>query len=259
MEAIAAFLATMESSMLLWFGVFVRVTATALLLPGIGERAVPARIKLGASIAFSLIVAPMVIGDLPPVESTPTEIGRIILAEAMAGLLIGISIRLLIFVIQIAGTIAGQSLSVAQMFGGVSGPEPEPIFATILTLAVIALALAAGLHVKVALALAASYEIAPFGLSLGADDVGSWAAASGAAAFTLAIGLALPFMLLSFVYNVSLGAINRAMPQLMVAFVGAPAIVMMGIGLLMLALPVIMQVWSERLDLVLANPFAVMG
>ncbi len=259
MEAALAFLATMETSLILWFGVFVRVTATVLLLPGIGERAVPARVKLGASIAFSLIVAPMVVGDFQPVNSTPIEIGRIVLTEAMAGLLIGLSIRLLMFVIQIAGTIAGQSLSVAQMFGGVSGPEPEPIFATILTLAVIALALAAGLHVKVALALAASYQIAPFGLALAADDVGSWAAASGSAAITLAVGLALPFLILSFVYNVSLGAINRAMPQLMVAFVGAPAIVMMGLGLLILALPVILQVWTDRLDLVLANPFRVMG
>lgn len=259
MEAIAGFLLTMESSLLLWFGVFVRVGATTVLLPGIGERAVPARIKLAAAVALSLIVAPMVIGDLAPVESTPVEIGRIVMTEGTVGLFIGISIRLLLFVIQIAGTIAAQSLSVAQMFGGVSGPEPEPIIATLLTLAVIALALAAGLHVKVALALAASYEVAPFGLALSGADLGAWASASGSAAFTMAVGLALPFIILSFVYNVSLGAINRAMPQLMVAFVGAPAIVMMGLGLLLLALPVILNAWMDRLDFVLANPFGVMG
>jgi len=258
MEQLTNLLDSMEASLLVWFGIFVRVSATAFLLPGIGERAVPTRIKLGGALALSLVVAPMVLGTMNDLSPGPADIGRIILAEAMVGLFIGISIRMLIFVIQIAGTVAAQSLSVSQMFGGVAGPEPEPIISTLLTLTVITLALSAGLHVKVALALAASYEIAPFGLSLSSADVGHWAAGSGSAAITMAIGLALPFIVLSFVYNLSLGAINRAMPQLMVAFVGAPAITGMGIGLLLLALPVILHTWLDKLDIVLASPFLVM-
>jgi len=165
---------------------------------------------------------------------------------------------MLIFVVQIAGTVAAQSLSVSQMFGGVASPEPEPIIATFLTLAVVALALSAGLHVKVIGTLAASYEVAPFGLALPAADVGQWAADTGSAAIDMAIGLALPFIILSFVYNLSLGAINRAMPQLMVAFIGAPAITGMGIGLLLLATPVILSVWLEALDTILADPFTAL-
>jgi len=257
-DELTSFLDAAESSLLVWFGIFVRVAATAFLLPGIGERGVPSRIKLGGAVALSLVVAPMVWGGLSTLTPTPADIGRIVLSEAAAGLFIGIAIRLLIFVIQIAGTIAAQSLSVSQMFGGVAGPEPEPIVATILTLAVITLALSAGLHVKVALALAASYDIAPFGLAISSDDVGQWASASGSAVFTMAIGLALPFIVLSFIYNLCLGAINRAMPQLMVAFVGAPAITGMGIGLLLLTTPVIFHAWLDKLDIVLANPFAVM-
>ena len=258
MAQITALLDTAGSSVLVWFGIFVRVAAVAFLLPGIAERAVPARVKLAGALALSTIVAPMVIGQIPNVQPTPMETGRIVATEVAAGLFIGVSIRLLIFVVQIAGTVAAQSFSVSQMFGGIAGPEPEPIIATFLTLAVIALALAAGLHVKIALALAASYHVAPFGLALDSADVGAWAASSGRAAFDMAIGLALPFILLSFVYNLSLGAINRAMPQLMVAFVGAPAITGMGIGLLMLATPVILHAWLDRLDLVLANPFQAM-
>jgi flagellar biosynthetic protein FliR len=258
MEALSSFLESAETSLLVWFGIFVRVAATAFLLPGIGERAVPSRIKLGGAVALSLVVAPMVLGSMTELTPSLSGIGRIVTTEAMAGLFIGISIRLMIFVVQIAGTIAAQSLSVSQMFGGVAGPEPEPIISTLLTLAVITLALNAGLHVKVALALAASYEIAPFGLALSSADLGHWASASGSAVFTMAIGLALPFIVLSFVYNLSLGAINRAMPQLMVAFVGAPAIVAMGIGLLLLVLPVILHAWLDQIDIVLLNPFEVM-
>ncbi len=246
------------STILIWFGIFTRVAAVAFLLPGIGEKGVPTRIKLGGALALSAIVAPMIVPQVAPVLTTPAETFRVIGAEVMAGLFIGVSIRLLIFVIQIAGTVAAQSLAVAQMFGGVATPEPEPIIATFLTLAVIALALAAGLHVKVALALTASYDIAPFGLALPAADVGNWAAQSGRAAIDMAIGLALPFLVLSFIYNLSLGAINRAMPQLMVAFIGAPAITGMGIGLLLIVTPVILNAWLDAFDSVIADPFEVL-
>ncbi|MEM8699663.1 MAG: flagellar biosynthetic protein FliR, partial [Pseudomonadota bacterium] len=51
-----------------------------------------------------------------------------------------------------------------------------------------------------------------------------------------------------------LGAINRAMPQLMVAFVGAPAITAGGLALLALAAPLILTLWLDRLDQALAFP-----
>ena len=258
MEELATMMADAGSAILVWFGIFTRVAAVAFLLPGIGERGVPARIKLGGALSLSIIVAPMVIGQIPDVATTPVDTFRVIATEILAGTFIGISIRMLVFVVQIAGTIAAQSLAVAQMFGGISGPEPEPIIASFLTLSVIALALTTGLHVKIALALAASYQIAPFGLALPASDVGQWAADSGSAALDMAIGLALPFLVLSFLYNLALGAINRAMPQLMVAFIGAPAITGMGIGLLLLSTPIIMRVWLDALGIVMLNPFAVM-
>jgi flagellar biosynthetic protein FliR len=47
------------------------------------------------------------------------------------------------------------------------------------------------------------------------------------------------------------------MPQLMVAFVGAPAITAGGLFILMLAAPTILTFWSGRLDLVLSDPLAM--
>ncbi len=59
-----------------------------------------------------------------------------------------------------------------------------------------------------------------------------------AQAFALGFSLAAPFVIAGFAYNLALGAINRAMPQLMVAFIGAPAITAGGLLILMLAAPV---------------------
>ena len=51
-----------------------------------------------------------------------------------------------------------------------------------------------------------------------------------------------------------MGVINRAMPQLMVALVGAPAITGASAVLLFLAAPLILTVWKTTMVAVLADP-----
>ena len=233
--------------------VFVRVGAVAALLPGFGESMIPARVKLAAAVAFTLIVAPLVAPDLLAIDP-----GRpfflLMLVEAGAGLLIGLAVRFLVLALQLAGSIAAQSTAVAQIFGAGATPDPMPAIGNLLTLAGLALAVSADLHVKAALALARSYEVLPVGAALPAADVLAWGAGRVAAAFALGFSLAAPFVIAGFAYNLALGAINRAMPQLMVAFVGAPAITFGGILILLLASPAILGFWSGRLDATLADP-----
>jgi flagellar biosynthetic protein FliR len=45
------------------------------------------------------------------------------------------------------------------------------------------------------------------------------------------------------------------MPQLMVAFVGAPAITAGGLVLLMLAAPLMLSIWVESMALFIMDPF----
>ena len=62
-------------------------------------------------------------------------------------------------------------------------------------------------------------------------------------------------MIAALIYNVAIGVINRAMPQLMVAFVGAPAITAGGLILLVLTTPYLLSVWLEALNSHLSDPF----
>jgi flagellar biosynthetic protein FliR len=52
-----------------------------------------------------------------------------------------------------------------------------------------------------------------------------------------------------------MGVINRAMPQLMVSFVGAPAITFGGLLLLALITPLLLEIWNDALTQVLSAPF----
>lgn len=236
--------------------VFTRVGAVMALLPGFGEQMIPARVRLALTIAFTLVVWPMVAPAALAID--PARPFYLLMAiEAAAGLLIGLAIRLLVLGLQLAGSIASQSTALAQIFGAGATPDPMPAIGNILMLAGITLAVTSGLHVKAALALARSYEILPIGAALPATDILAWGTARVAMAFALGFSLAAPFVIAAFAYNVALGAINRAMPQLMVAFIGAPAITAAGILILMLAAPLILTVWNGRLDATLADPLGL--
>ena len=177
--------------------------------------------------------------------------------EAGIGFLIGISLRLLVMALQLAGSIAAQSTSITQVAGVGVTPDPMPAIGNILMMAGLTLALITGLHIKASLAIASTYELLPLGTIPVAGDIAEWGIARVANVFTFAFTLAAPFVIASFAYNLALGAINRAMPSLMVAFVGAPLITAGALLLLLLAGPTIISVWNDRLDLVLANPLGM--
>lgn len=252
-EGLARLLDLTQAGMAAWILVFARVGAVMALLPGFGEHFIPARVKLGAAIALTLVVAPLAAPAVDP--------GRpfflLMLIEAGAGLMLGLALRLMVLALQLAGSIAAQSTALAQIFGAGATPDPMPAIGNILMLAGVTLAVAADLHVKAAVMIARSYEILPIGAPLPGSDLLAWGAGRVAMAFGLGFSLAAPFVIAAFAYNVALGAINRAMPQLMVSFIGAPAITAFSILLLMLAAPLILMTWTGRLDQVLADPLSI--
>lgn len=251
-------LALSEAQLWLWQGfvVFLRVGAIIALAPAFGEEAVPPRIKLVVALGFTLIVLPGVAGQIgPPPASFIARLGYCG-AEVMAGLLFGLLIRIFVMVLQIAGTIAAQAASISQLFGGSAGAEPQPAIGHLLVTAGLALAVMAGLHVQLAAYLLHGYVLVPPGTLPDAGtalEVGLEGIARG---FGLAFSLAAPFVAAALLYNLILGIINRAMPQLMVTFVGAPALTLGGLLLLMLAAPPMLALWSDALSRFLAAPFA---
>ncbi len=233
--------------------VFLRVGAMLLLLPAFGEQAVPQRIKLAIALAFTVIVTPAVTDALPPTDPFPAAA---FLTEVIAGLLIGFGLRLFIHALQIAGTIAAQATTLSQMFGG-TGPEPQPVIGNVLVIAGLAAAVSAGLHIRVAELLIQSYGPLPAGVLPKMADVVTLGADQIAAAFSLGFALAAPFVIASVLYNIALGFINRAMPQLAVSFVGAPALTLGGLALLAVAAPFLIAFWLQALNAHIATPFAL--
>lgn len=233
------------------FMVFLRVGGMMALLPAFGEQSVPVRVKLGLALAFTLIVLPAV--EIPQPPGAALRVLGFVLAETATGLFFGFLLRLFVLALQIAGAIAAQSVSLSQLFGGGS-MDPLPAFGHVLVIGGLALATIMGLHVRIAEYMINSYQLVAFAQIVPAEVLTSSGVVEIARAFALGFTLAAPFVIASLVYNVTLGVINKAMPQLMVAFVGAPAISAGGLILLMFAAPLMLTIWVEAMMSFMQNP-----
>lgn len=239
------------------FIVFLRVGAAMAVFPVFGEQSVPVRVRLAIALAFTVIAAPAVLGRVAPLADEAKLIGMVLFTEPLSGLVVGISVRLFVLALQMAGTIAAQSTSLSQFFGG-AGVEPQPAISQLMVVTGLALAVMNGLHVRLAELIILSYDLMPPGVFPGAATATQWGLAQIAHTVSLAFSLAAPFVIASLIYNVALGIINRAMPTLMVSFVGAPALALGGLFMLLMVLPVAMTIWIADLGQFFRVPFSVL-
>lgn len=246
-----------QATLLIGFVVFLRVGAAMAVLPAVGERSIPQRIRLVLTLCFTIIVTPAVFAVILPVAQAGTVIGLFLATEILAGLAIGLGLRLFILALQTAGAIAAQATSLSQIFGA-AAVDPQPAIGHLMVISGLALAVTAGFHVKAAELLILSYDLLPPGQFPQAGALADWGVLRIARSFGLAFTLAAPFVIASLIYNVALGVINRAMPQLMVAFVGAPAITAGGLVLMLVALPILLSIWLAQMSDFANDPFGAM-
>jgi len=233
--------------------VFARIGAFFALLPVFGERVVPARVRLIAALAMTVIVAPVVGPLIPTLPGTPIAAAFFLGAESLVGATLAMGLRLMVMVLQMAGTMAAQATSLSQAFGG-AGVDPQPAFSQVLVMAGLAAIVVMGFPERLAALLVLSYDVFPSGIWPDPAALARWGTARIAYAFGLAFSLAAPFVIASGLYNLALGAINKAMPQLMVAFIGAPALTLGGLVLMLIAAPLMVGVWMSAFSTIMADP-----
>lgn len=228
-----------------FFLIFLRVGTAMAVLPAFGEQSVPARVRLGVALALTLAVVPLA----PMGALTAGSFGT----ETLIGLFLGLSLRFFVFALSTAGTIAANATSLSQVFP--QAGEPQPAMSTLLVMAGLALAMQADLPVRMVRFFAFSYDTFPMAQWPDVADVVAWVTRHADESFSLAFALSMPFVIASLLYNVALGAINRAMPALMVTFVGAPALSLGGLALLAIVAPLVLQAWIAAFAQFVAHPF----
>jgi flagellar biosynthesis protein FliR len=228
--------------------VFARVGAAFMLIPGLGEIYLPARLRLCAAVLVAFAMAGTVLEQLP---ASPPHLGmaaRQIGAEIMVGLLFGTWARLLFMALQVTGSIVAQQAGLGLLIPAAVVPEGMAALGQVFLLGGISLVFALNLDHQLLLAIRDSYGIFPLGELPDPADMAAHITSTVSTAFALGVRLALPFLVIGFTMYAGLGVINRAMPQMMVFFVAAPALTLIGLVLLAIVLPTLLLSWARAFD-----------
>jgi flagellar biosynthetic protein FliR len=163
--------------------------------------------------------------------------------ELLIGLAIGLSVKLIVSGIQVAGsTISVQTgLALAQTVDPAQGTMGT-LFGTFLSILSITMIFAADLHHVLLGAMNDSYQLFPPGelLPSAAADFAKAALETISAAFRIALQLAAPFLIFGLIFYLGLGVLTRLIPQVQIFFVIMPANIMLGFVLFMLLLSTLM-------------------
>ncbi|MCI4644710.1 MAG: flagellar biosynthetic protein FliR [Hyphomonadaceae bacterium] len=231
-----------------WAALFVTVVARLsfiiFFMPGIGEQVIPMRVRLAVLFAISTLLASHGIVTAP--AFTPLSgFFQVLAGEVAIGFFFGVSLRLMIWMLSIAGTVIAQAIGLSQILGVAADTEAQAMTANMLSMAGAAVLLSANFHIVVVAAMVRIYTEVPLGALASVNRemlVGGFFDA-----FNFALLLAWPFVAINLLYNLCLGFINKALPQLMVAFVGAPFMVGAGAALFALTISGLLFVWKERI------------
>ncbi len=234
---------------------FARLGTMTMLMPGIGERGIPTRIRLVIALILTLVMLPIYRSSYPTVPMANFgPIVALLVQEAIIGAVLGLTARLTLSALEVAGaTIANQmGLGFATAVDPNQGQQGMMI-GNLLAVLGVALIFATDMHHLAIGALDYSYTLFKPGEFLPASDVTQLMLSIIAGAFKIGVQLAAPFLVFGLLFNLGLGILARLMPQLQVFFLGLPLSITIGFVMLAAFLGAVMLGFLGHLETVLVG------
>jgi flagellar biosynthesis protein FliR len=246
-----------EAQLLAWlspvFWPFVRVLALFSALPVLGQRAVPARVRV--ALAFLIVVAAQAsLPEMPALALDSALAFALIAQNVLIGLTLGFAVRIVFAAVEFAGELIGlqMGLNFAGFFDPASGGQgtaTSRFFGTTVGF----LFIVANAHLLVVAAVAQSFRAFPVAgepfAFLRLLQPQAW----GAEVFGLGLWIALPLIGMLLFVNLVLGIISRVAAQMNIFAIGFP--ITLGVGLLgvLLTLPMMQAPFTMALERMLAR------
>jgi len=237
-----------ETEILGWVASFIwplmRISAMFVAMPLISMRAVPARARLVLSLAMTFFVAPL----LPPLASVDmfSYTGVMI---AMQQVVIGLVTGFIVQMVFATVVFAGQGVALGMGLGFASMVDPEngqqvPVVAQFYVMTTTLVFLGLDGHLLLIKMLLDSFVTLPIGVDgLSTSDL--WVAAAWSSRmFAGGLLLSMPVIISLLLVNISFGVAARAAPQLNIFSVGFPITLLLGILLIWLTLPNVLDQFS---------------
>ena len=231
-----------------------RISAMFVAIPLFSQRAVPARVKLILSVAMTFVILPA-IPSYPLVETFSYQGGLVAVAQVMIGLTSGFILQLVFSALLFAGQ--GVALSMGLGFASMVDPQngqQVPVIAQFYVMTSTLIFLSLDGHLLFIKMLLDSFTTLPIGID-GITKADIWTILMWSSRmFAGGLLLTMPIIVSLLLVNISLGVATRAAPQLNIFSVGFPVTLMLGMLLVWLTLPDVLEqftgVLTEGYDLV---------
>jgi flagellar biosynthetic protein FliR len=233
--------------------VFARIGTMVMLLPGLGEMSVPRRVRLTIALVLTAVLLPLhraaYTVELKSFGPVLTMLGQ----EIFIGAVLGLTARLMISALQVAGFVIAQQLGLGFVTAvdPTQGGQQGVLIGNFLTILGVTLIFATDLHHLVIAALSESYMLFRPGEMPPIGDVAALMTQTVALAFKIGIQLSAPFLIFGLLFNLGLGVLSRLMPQMQVFFIGLPLSILLGLLILILVLGALMTVFLGSMESVL--------
>jgi len=224
--------------------IFARLGGLMMVLPGFGQIAMPTRMRLGFALALTIVMAPVLASSFPALPEAPFAALRLVVIELLTGLFIGLTVRLVMSALSVAGTaIAMQTgLGFAEAVGPTGSAPPASLFTSFLSVLAVTLILVSDLPHVLLNAIGDSYLLFRPGTLAPAGEVTDTVLATMTGAFKIAVQIAAPFLLFGLIFHIGSGILSRLMPQVQIFFLAVPAGILIAFVILMTTLG-LMTVW----------------
>ncbi|MHB8636162.1 MAG: flagellar biosynthetic protein FliR [Fimbriimonadaceae bacterium] len=226
-----------EATLFAFLLVFVRCSAMLLASPVFGGPATPPHVRVFTCVCIAGALTAVLQPQIGLVATSIPGLALAVLGEAVAGLLIGALISLVLQATQMAGAMLDLhvGLSMSQTLNPISGVSVTVIAQFKYMLGVV-IFLTANAHHLMIQALVDSYNHAPV-LTSNLPALQSGVVSFLGTMSLLAVQIAAPVTAVSLIVDAALGLIAKAVPQMQAIQVGIPAKIAMGIAALSLSLP----------------------
>ena len=226
---------------------FARLVSFFSIVPFFGGAAVPARVKVATAMALVIILYPSISAGVSENQTLgfgPLGFIALLTKEVLVGFTLGFIASLVFEAVQVAGRIIDfqRGSTMAELYAPQLQSRVSEIGQFKLQLAIV-LFIAVGAHRLFIKSLLQSYEFIP-ALTFPHFAAG-WSPAAElivkltAAVFTIGLQLAAPALIALLLTDLFFGIINRVAPQVNVFFLSMPVKMLVGVIVVLIALPVI--------------------
>ena len=228
----------------LFFWPFVRISSLFMVIPVFSSKSTPVKFRLLISFLITWVVIPFI----PPLPDVPlmSYEGVMVTIQQMAIGLVSAFILQMVFAVMLVG---GQSIAYSMGLGFASMVDPAsgvqvPVVAQILVISGSLFFLSVNGHLLMIELLVESFKTLPIDV-IGLTKADLWVIIiwSGQM-FAGGVLLALPIMSTVLFVNVSFGVASKAAPQLQIFGVGFPITIMMGLILIWILMPNVIDSFS---------------